>query len=114
MTTAPTTGTRTWEAELTRLEADVAAAEALLTEPSSATAELTASATGDDWAPPSDLGPIPDSLLLRAQEVLERQLRVTESLKRAQTANTRQRGFAARVTDATATRATPAYLDVNA
>lgn len=114
MTIAPNSGERTWDAELTRLEADVVAAEALLAEPPHATAEAADQVGTEAWTPPTDLGPIPDSLLVRAQEVLERQLCVGAALKSAQAANTRQRGFAARVTDATVTRATPAYLDVSA
>lgn len=109
MTTVPSRVARTWEAELARLETDVAAAEALLADGETAGSNVT-----DDWTPPTDLGPLPEAMLVRAQAVLQRQQRVAEALRSARAANTRQRDFTARVTGATVNRATPAYLDVTA
>lgn len=115
MTTPPNSSEQTWESELARLEADVAAAEALLADHTSASLTETADPVApDNWTPPTGLGALPEHLLPRARAVLERQQDVAERLRVAQGATTRQRDFAARVTDATATRATPAYLDVNA
>lgn len=96
---------RAWELELDLLEQHLAVGERLLEDPSAAQPE--------PWGVP-DLGPMPESLLPRARHLLERQLRLRDSLARAVGANTRQRHFATRVTDATTAPAVPTYLDLHA
>ena len=114
----------TWEATLSQLEADIAAARTLLASPvegsdsgaaaPSADAYETYLETLTDWQPPASLGPLPEVLLPRALSILAAQHEVADSLTRAMAANTRQRGFAARVTGATSRPAGPAYLDITA
>lgn len=101
-----------WHDELDRLEADLEAVRALLAnreQGSHAEAVDTAS-----WAPAPGLGPLPRDLVPRAEALLASQRQVQLDLSRALAATSRQRDFAARVTDATAAPAAPAYLDVSA
>lgn len=116
MNAAPGGPHHAWEVELDRLESDVTATEELLTRLTGTTPtdETDPAATAPAWTAPTGLGTLPAELLPRAEALLVRQQQVTELLRTAQSATTRQRDFAARVTGATATRATPAYLDVNA
>jgi len=109
----------TWEDALTRLESDVAAARTLLASekggeapaPEAYEAYLDQVTT---WTPPTTLGPLPEVLMPRALGVLASQHQVADALSRALAANTRQRGFTAKVTGATSTAARPAYLDITA
>lgn len=101
-----------WLDELDRLEAELEAVRALLSsreQGSGAEAVDTAS-----WTPTAGLGPLPRDLVPRAEALLTSQRQVQLDLSLAMAATSRQRDFAARVTDATAVPAAPAYLDVSA
>ena len=102
-----------WEQILSRLEIDVEAAERLLASPDHATGPEHQPAS-TVWTAPTDAGPVPDRLRPRAEDLLARQQRTAEALALSLAANNRQRDFAARVTGATAARAVPTYLDVQA
>ncbi len=65
-----------WAEALDRLEADVAAAEALLAEEH----RMRDLPLPDPWQPPAGLGPLPLDLRPRADEVLARQLVVAQKL----------------------------------
>ncbi len=71
-----------WEHALAELEMDVETAERLI---SSVRAwEITdVPVVVGAWAPPTHLGPLPETLLERAQLVLTRQLRVIEDIANA-------------------------------
>ncbi|HEX7716658.1 MAG TPA: hypothetical protein VF416_05180 [Marmoricola sp.] len=93
-----------WEIELDRLELDVIRAERLLK-------GLQALPT-ETWAPPPVPGPMPADLVMRAQDLLDRQHRATERLRDALTAAQRQIAYGDRVADATGpVPAIPVYLD---
>ncbi|GGD21448.1 hypothetical protein [Nocardioides daphniae] len=100
-----------WYDELDRLEAEVEAVRALL---SSTEHEVDPESVDTTWTPTSGLGPVPRDLLSRAEALLAAQRQVQLDLSLAMAATSRQRDFAARVTDATAAPAAPAYLDVSA
>lgn len=67
-----------WEAALTALELDVAAAEATLT-----LDHIADAPPRDPWAPPVGLGPLPATLADRARALLERQLETGRRLAEA-------------------------------
>jgi hypothetical protein len=72
-----------WEAALTELELDVAETEAML-----AGDHITLPA--GPWVPPSNLGPLPEPLRARAQQLLERQTEVAQRLGEALVLSRRQ------------------------
>ena len=100
----------TWAAELDRLEADLDAVEALLADNVEA---ATTSTSLSPWTPP-DLGPLPRSLVPRAEAVLERQAVLRTAVGSALASNTAQRQFASRVNRATVAPAAASYLDLRA
>lgn len=76
-----------WVHALDALEVDVAAAEELLrTAHLAPVAEVARAAV---WAPPRDLGPLPLSLQVRGQALLERQLAVARRTAEALVTNRR-------------------------
>lgn len=77
-----------WCRALEALEMDVAVAERVLdTNHLPSTAEVAALAA---WRPPTDLGPLPASLVDRARALLDRQLAAAAAIGRAMTMNRRQ------------------------
>jgi hypothetical protein len=96
-----------WEAELDRLELDVLRIERVLK-------GLSALPT-ESWSPPSIPGQMPADLVGRAQELLDRQDRVTELLGHSLVSAQKQIAYGDRVSDATGHGpAGPVYLDVDA
>ena len=95
-----------WTATLEQLEDDLRAYESLLDDP--ATPALA------EWVAPDGLGPLPTALVPRPQAVLTKQQELRDRLATALSANTRQRGLAARITGATTSPSVPTYLDVTA
>lgn len=109
----------TWEDALSKLESDVSAARTLLASEDGSEAPAPEAyeaylAQVTTWTPPTTLGELPEVLVPRALAVLAAQHQVADALSRAAAANTRQRGFTAKVTGATTTAARPAYLDITA
>ncbi|WP_413451444.1 hypothetical protein AA0Y32_16170 [Georgenia phoenicis] len=72
-----------WEAALTELELDVAETEAMLAGDHVTPAQ-------SPWAPPADLGPLPEPLLERAQQLATRQAEVAQRLSEALVLSRRQ------------------------
>jgi len=98
---------RAWEATLDRLEQDLEMAEHFLASGQAPTPE--------PWEVPRLDGPMPDSLLPRANEILVRQAGVKGSLRAALSANDRQRAFTDRVGLSSGTGLpAPAYVDFSA
>jgi hypothetical protein len=96
-----------WESELDRLELDVLRAERVLKGLSGLPAE--------PWTPPSIPHQMPGDLVGRAQELLDRQDRVTELLGHALTTAQKQIAYGDRVSEATGHGPVgPVYLDVDA
>jgi hypothetical protein len=96
-----------WKTELDRLEVDVIRVERLLD-------KLDAVAV-QPWDPPVVPGPMPADLAVRAQDLLDRQERVTAELRRALGEAQRQLAYADRVADVVApVGSRPVYLDVDA
>lgn len=108
--TGPTAGWDTaWSAALDRMELDAVEVETML-------ARLHAEADHVPdlplpWTPPQRLGPLPASLAVRAQAVLERHQRMAEDLTRAMVENQRQRRAGAALREVTANAAAPVYVD---
>ncbi len=99
---------RAWADALTDLEMDLALAERLLDHAHLlAPAEVARVAA---WRPPTGLGPLPASLLVRAQALLDRQLDVARRTAEAAALSRRQLA----VTEALHARpaAVPVYLDI--
>jgi len=94
-----------WVAELTRLEADVALAEAAL--------RTNEAPVLPAWERPTVRGPLPAQLEDRARLVLERQLAVAHRLTQRLTATGRERSLHQRLRD-TAHPDVPVYLDIDA
>ncbi|WP_114422456.1 hypothetical protein [Nocardioides houyundeii] len=97
---------RAWTSELDRLDADLDLVEQLLAdgaEPDPVPA----------WSEP-DLGPLPRSLVARAQALLERQTALRSAVTAALASNAAQQQFASRVNRATAAPAAASYLDLRA
>jgi hypothetical protein len=94
-----------WVAALDDLEVDVAAAERLVAEVRTGH-ELPVI---EPWTAPAGLGPIPDDLRRRADDILARQLRVATDIAAGIGATRRHAAVAARLDNRDATR--PAYLD---
>jgi hypothetical protein len=96
-----------WSAALTELELDVAQAEALLrADHVPAPGQAAAIAP---WRPPVHLGPLPASLLTRAQALLDRQLDVSRRI--AEAANLSRRQALAAEGMRSRPPAVPVYLD---
>lgn len=76
-----------WVEALTNLEMDVATAEAMLDSDHLPSVEDVARLAA--WQPPVDLGPLPASLLDRAQALATRQRAAAEAITRAMIANRR-------------------------
>lgn len=96
----------TWREALDRLEAHADRAEQM----------IRGHAAPDEppWAPPTDLGPIPDEFVPRARQLLARQQRLMAAIPALLTDKDRQRRVADRVAGATSTPAHPVYLDITA
>ncbi|MGV8978409.1 MAG: hypothetical protein ACOH17_10220 [Cellulomonas sp.] len=96
-----------WSAALTELELDVEQAEALLrADHVVATGPTAAVAT---WRPPLTLGPMPASLVTRAQAILGRQLDVAR--RTGEAANLSRRQAAAAEGMRSRPPAAPVYID---
>jgi hypothetical protein len=96
-----------WECELDRLELDVIRVERLLK-------GLVALPT-EPWNPPAVPGQMPADLVLRAQDLLDRQHRAIAELGTALAAAERQLTSSARYAGATSgAPAAPVYLDLEA
>lgn len=95
-----------WEAALTALEVDVAAAEQMLA------LRHIAHDPPNPWAPPVGLGPLPSGLRERAQALLERQVEVGRQVAEAASL-ARRHSKAAQALRATAP-AVPVYVDTPA
>lgn len=103
-----------WEAALSDLELEVAAAEDLLAH-LHRDAEAPPAAPRRPWVPPTGLGPLPAPLADRARALAERQTRTAEALGRAIVLNRRQARAVDVLTDARAHQhgsAQALYLDV--
>jgi hypothetical protein len=97
-----------WERALARLDLDLDAAEALLAAARTGREVDLAAALGS-WAPPAGIGQLPESMLERAQIVLERQLRVLEDVANAAVHSRRQLEVGRRMSAHEPTR--PLYVD---
>jgi hypothetical protein len=96
-----------WESELDRLELEVLRVERML--------GGGGPMPSDSWTPPAVRGPIPDDLVLRARDLLERQERASTALREALAAAHKQIAFGTRVSDATAAAPpVPVYVDLQA
>jgi hypothetical protein len=96
-----------WETEIDRLELEVIRIERLLRGLHAAPAE--------PWQPPAVPGPIPDDLLARASQLLDRQAEARAELKDALAEAQRQVAYAERVANLTGRSLTePVYLDLEA
>lgn len=102
MTTPSADPVEAWTAALDRLEEDLDRAARLIGDPG---AEPLAA-----WSPP-DLAPMPVEVLGRATALSRRQQDLARRLTAAMTANTRQRQYADKVSDATTSRMRPTYVD---
>lgn len=80
---APASFQSAWEGALAELEVDVTAAEQLLQAIHGGAAFDDVPAGPGSWAPPTGLGPLPESLAERAHLVLARQLAVSERMAQA-------------------------------
>lgn len=101
MTTTRSSDVAVWEEILYRLERDLDHSEASLHE-----------VPPDQFTPPAEVPPLPQELLTRASEVLERQKRLAATLTAALRDNLEQRHAATPRSSLTATPAGPAYLDI--
>lgn len=108
MTTPPSGPRRpvTWREALDRLEAHADHAERML--------QGRRALDQAPWQPPTDLGPIPDEFLPRARVLLQRQQRLMSALPAMLSDTRQQQRLTDRVSDATATRSVPVYLDITA
>lgn len=95
-----------WSEALDSLEADVAAAEALLADEH----RLKDLPVTDPWRPPAGLGPLPLDLRARADDVLRRQLSVAQRLAVSLAGTMRQAAVLDRVENARPAPR-PSYLD---
>ncbi len=93
-----------WIDALTALESDVETAERFLTRD-----DLPAPAP---WTPPQLHGPLPEDLLPRAQQLLERQLETAKLIAARLTHTGRQTALASRLS--TASTPSPVYVDLQA
>ncbi|MEQ6901940.1 hypothetical protein [Nocardioides sp. YIM 152588] len=110
MSAAAPKAPESWEEALQRLEAHVDRAEGII----SGLAAPDEDHTHEPWVEPTGLGPMPTEFLFRAKELLERQQRLMATLPALLADNQSQRAVAAKVSDATAVKSGPVYLDVTA
>ncbi|MBX9246632.1 hypothetical protein ICW40_17720 [Actinotalea ferrariae] len=96
-----------WEAALSELELDVAAAEAMLS-----LDHIADAPPRDPWAPPTALGPLPAPLVDRARTLLDRQIEVGRRL--AEAAELSRRHSRAAQALRQAAPSVPVYLDTPA
>lgn len=96
----------TWREALDRLEQHADRAEQMI--------RGLGDADLEPWAPPVDLGPIPDEFVPRARQLLERQQRLMAAIPSAMTGNRQQQQVASRVSNATQAPTASVYLDVSA
>jgi hypothetical protein len=89
--------TRAWADALSALEIDVAACERLLNAVHAGTDLPDADGTLGAWAPPTDLGPLPETMAERARTVLARQLDLAQQLAAAASQSRHQLDFAGKV-----------------
>jgi hypothetical protein len=102
-------GARSWPAVLDALEGDVYEAEQTLAR--GRADEIAAwGRRSTDWIPPSNLGPLPDDLRMRAARLLQHQLAVAEQLVERITQSQKQRDVAARMSYAP-TRPVASFID---
>lgn len=99
--------TAEWGRALHDLELDVEHAEALLRALHSGAESADAPAP---WSPPSNLGPLPESLRERAQQVLARQLELTAQVAAAAVRSRRDLVLARRI-EGTPAPSQPMYVD---
>lgn len=97
-----------WVEALTSLEMDVATAEAMLDNDHLPSVEAVARLAA--WQPPTGLGPLPASLLDRAQALADRQLSAAEAITRAMIANRRHLAALNEIRATPPSR--PVYLDM--
>ena len=95
-----------WVDALRELEVDVERAEALL---AGKHADQDLPRSGQ-WQPPVGLGPLPEDLRGRAQEIFERQVAVSVALGQAMLGNRRHAALAARI-ETGGDGGRPAYVD---
>jgi hypothetical protein len=95
-----------WTSALDDLEMDVAATEAMLAD----ARRMTETPASDTWAPPVGLGPLPQELRPRADEILTRQLAAAEEIGRRLTATRKQQAVTARIETGERVKR-PLYLD---
>jgi hypothetical protein len=98
-----------WQQVLTQLEGDVLEAEQSLARGRADEIAAWGRRSGD-WAPPPELGPLPDDLRERAMRLLQHQLAVAEALVERITQSQKQRDVAARMSYGPE-RPVAAYID---
>jgi hypothetical protein len=89
--------TQAWTDALTVLEMDVAACERLLDAVHAGANLPEADGRLGSWLPPTDLGPLPETMAERARTVLARQLEVAHQLATAAAQSRQQLDFADKV-----------------
>lgn len=95
-----------WEAQLTALELDVAQAEAMLASGQPAPRAF------DPWEPPVGLGPLPQSLAVRAEKLLAQQIDVARRMAQAAVQSRRHHRAAGAAQSGGPT--VPVYVDTKA
>lgn len=96
--------TLAWTIELDRLELDVIRAERAL--PAGGLIRT------DEWQPPTSIGPIPASLVERAQDLLVRQTTCLEAMVDRLGGAARQVAVTTAISKATTRDGVPVYVDV--
>ncbi|RZU50451.1 hypothetical protein EV385_2223 [Krasilnikovia cinnamomea] len=96
-----------WIGALDELEANVEVIEEMIKEEH----RIRDLPEATPWAPPRGIGPIPQDLRSRAEEILARQMEAAKAAALAITANRRQTAFAAKVEVGTPGKAIPSYVD---
>ncbi|HWU22009.1 MAG TPA: hypothetical protein VN088_10820 [Nocardioides sp.] len=64
------------------------------------------------WAPPGDLGPVPDEFLFRARQLLRRQQALIDAIPGMMSTTGGQQRVLGRIADATGRPTVPVYIDV--
>jgi len=88
---------RAWADALSALEIDVKACERLLCAVHAGTDLPDTDGTLGSWVPPTDIGPLPETMAERARTVLACQLAVAQALAQAAAQSRQQLAFADRV-----------------
>jgi hypothetical protein len=96
-----------WVTALDALEADVESIERMI-EDEHRQRDLPAA---KPWEPSPELGPLPQDLKARANDILARQLAAAHASATAITTNRRQQAFAERIEVGTSGKSTPSYVD---